>query len=216
MTYYTVYRTQNIVNGHYYFGAHKTKNPYDKYLGSGLLLNRAIRKYGRNSFLKNVCFIFNTAEEAFEKEQELIATYREDPACYNIHEGGQGGFDYINQKVPLEVRQQRQSIIGKQNKGKKYRPMSEEARSNISEAQQRRFQRDGYRTGWHHTEESRRLQSTKAKGRVMSEQTRDLLRTKVIGRKWYNNGQISKRFSPNALVPNGFILGRLMTSPSPK
>jgi len=31
---YTVYKTQNLVNGKYYFGVHKTNNPYDGYLGS--------------------------------------------------------------------------------------------------------------------------------------------------------------------------------------
>ncbi len=97
---YTVYRTQNIVNGRYYFGVHKTKNPYDGYLGSGKILKRAITKYGERAFIKNICFIFANAEEAFAKEFEMIETYRADPLCYNLRQGGSGGFDYINQNVP--------------------------------------------------------------------------------------------------------------------
>lgn len=98
MIYYTVYRTQNIVNGKYYFGVHKTKNPHDGYLGSGRILKRAVAKYGEASFLKNVCFIFDNPEEAFAKEFELIETYREDPLCYNLRQGGSGGFDWINRE----------------------------------------------------------------------------------------------------------------------
>lgn len=98
MTYYTVYRTQNIVNGKYYFGVHKTKNPYDGYLGSGKVLKRAIAKFGEQSFIKNVCFVFDNAEEAFAKEFELIEIYRSDPLCYNLRQGGSGGFDYINRE----------------------------------------------------------------------------------------------------------------------
>jgi hypothetical protein len=97
MIYHTVYRTQNIVNGKYYIGYHKTKNPYDKYLGSGSVFRRAVKKYGEQNFIKNVCFIFDNPEEAFAKEHELIEEYRVDPMCYNLREGGAGGFDWINE-----------------------------------------------------------------------------------------------------------------------
>ena len=93
---YTVYRTQNIANGRYYFGVHKTRAPYDGYLGSGTILMGAVKKYGKQAFIKNVCFVFDNAEEACAKEFELIETYREDPLCYNLRQGGSGGFDYIN------------------------------------------------------------------------------------------------------------------------
>jgi hypothetical protein len=98
MTLYTVYRTQNTVNGKYYFGVHKTDNPHDGYLGSGTLLKRAIAKYGEQTFLKNVCFVFDNPEEAFAKEFELIETYRSDSLCYNLRQGGSGGFDWINRE----------------------------------------------------------------------------------------------------------------------
>ena len=95
--FYTVYRTQNTANGRYYFGVHKTENLYDGYLGSGKVLKAAIRKYGERSFIKNLCFVFDNPEEAFAKEFELIESYRDDPLCYNLRQGGSGGFDYINQ-----------------------------------------------------------------------------------------------------------------------
>src|ERR1035441_2734420 len=103
MIFYTVYRTQNTVNGKYYFGVHKTLNPYDGYLGSGKILKSAVEKYGEQSFIKNVCFIFDTPEKAFAKEFELIDTYRGDPLCYNLRQGGSGGFDYRSEEHTSEL-----------------------------------------------------------------------------------------------------------------
>ena len=51
---YTVYKTVNLVNGKYYIGVHKTDNPYDDYIGSGKLIKRAIKKYGKDSFHKEI------------------------------------------------------------------------------------------------------------------------------------------------------------------
>lgn len=34
-TYYTIYKTTNLINGKIYIGKHQTKDPYDSYLGSG-------------------------------------------------------------------------------------------------------------------------------------------------------------------------------------
>ena len=55
-----------------------------------------MKKYGRYNFTKEVLFQFPSAPEAYAKEVELIQSVRPDPLCYNLHEGGQGGFKYIN------------------------------------------------------------------------------------------------------------------------
>lgn len=94
---HTVYKTTNLVNGKYYFGYHKTKNPQDSYLGSGKYLRNAIAKYGVANFKKDVLFIYLDATSAFGKEAELVEAFRNDPFCMNLREGGAGGFDYINQ-----------------------------------------------------------------------------------------------------------------------
>jgi hypothetical protein len=46
---YTVYRTVNQINQKFYIGVHKTMNPMDNYLGSGKILGRAIKKYGKEN-----------------------------------------------------------------------------------------------------------------------------------------------------------------------
>lgn len=91
---YTVYKTTNQINQKFYIGVHKTKNPNDAYLGSGKHLQQAIRKYGIENFVKEILFCFECAEEAFKMEAELVDP--DNPHCYNIKRGGEGGFDYIN------------------------------------------------------------------------------------------------------------------------
>ena len=92
--YYTIYKTTNKINGKYYIGAHKTDNLDDGYFGSGIILNRAIEKYGIENFKREILFCFNNPEEMWNKEQELVIV---DEFTYNIKSGGDGGFDYINE-----------------------------------------------------------------------------------------------------------------------
>jgi hypothetical protein len=93
---YTVYRTTNKVNGKYYIGVHKTDNPMDEYLGSGKYLKRAIAKYGESNFSKEILLSSHSSDAAFALEYELVEKHRGDPLCYNLRQGGSGGFDFIN------------------------------------------------------------------------------------------------------------------------
>ena len=121
MTYYTVYKTVNLLNGKFYFGVHKTKNPNDEYLGSGTYIKRAVEKYGEQNFRKEVLFIYLDAESAFGKEDELIQCWRGHPLCKNLRKGGSGGFDYINRTglngtwkaQSFEAKQKRVTTVGK-------------------------------------------------------------------------------------------------------
>lgn len=100
---YTVYKTTNLKNNRYYIGAHKTDNPNDDYLGSGLAVKRAIKYYGRDNFIKEVLYVFQTEDEMYQKERELVETHLNDPLCYNLMEGGIGGFNHINSNRHLYI-----------------------------------------------------------------------------------------------------------------
>lgn len=87
-----IYMTINLINGKKYIGKHKGELN-DSYLGSGILLLRAIKKYGKENFKKEILYISKDEKENSIKEKEFIKKYnavnRED--FYNIHEGGNGG-----------------------------------------------------------------------------------------------------------------------------
>lgn len=97
---YLVYKTTNLKNGKIYIGVHKTKDIDDGYLGSGKMLRAAIEKYGRESFAREVLFLFDNENEMLAKEKELVNEefYRR-PDTYNLCEGGQagGGFKFVNE-----------------------------------------------------------------------------------------------------------------------
>ena len=70
---YFVYKITNLINGKYYIGVHKGTK-YDGYLGSGKLIKKAISKYGVENFNKEILFEFNTKDEAYSKEKELVVS----------------------------------------------------------------------------------------------------------------------------------------------
>jgi hypothetical protein len=71
---YIVYKTTNLVNGKFYIGVHKQDFflpiIFDGYLGSGLMLKRAIKKYGEENFIRETLHIFYTAKEAYKKRKK--------------------------------------------------------------------------------------------------------------------------------------------------
>ena len=90
MTKHLVYKTTNLVNGKYYIGVHSCKCNPCRYLGSGVALKKAIRKYGRDNFKRETLREFSTREEAFEYEADIVDKL--DIRSYNITNGGSGTF----------------------------------------------------------------------------------------------------------------------------
>lgn len=89
--------TINLINGKIYFGKHKTKKLNDKYLGSGILLKKAIKKYGQENFKKFILFFCNSEEEMDKWEKFLVNDFTtESKHFYNVNHGGTGGFSYLN------------------------------------------------------------------------------------------------------------------------
>ena len=87
-----IYLTTNLINGKKYIGKHFGAIG-DSYLGSGTLLQRAIAKYGKENFKKEILYISKDEKENSEKEREFIKVYDavKSDMFYNIHEGGDGG-----------------------------------------------------------------------------------------------------------------------------
>jgi group I intron endonuclease len=89
---HTIYLTTNKINGKKYVGQRLDRCDNDKYLGSGKLMLKAIRKYGRENFYRiNIDFALNQ-DEADEKEKFWQLFYGcFNPSGYNIAVGAFGG-----------------------------------------------------------------------------------------------------------------------------
>jgi len=84
---YIVYCTTNSVNNKIYIGVHKTEDPniFDGYIGNGIKIGlpgtyakprtafqAAVKKYGIDKFSRKILYIYDTAEEAYNKEKEIV------------------------------------------------------------------------------------------------------------------------------------------------
>lgn len=92
---------------HIYIGVHKTNNPdvFDGYLGCNTYATRpssyanpetpfqyAVKKYGPSKFKRTILKIFDTPDEAFALEAELVnLEFIKRSDTYNINIGGCGG-----------------------------------------------------------------------------------------------------------------------------
>ena len=100
--FYTIYLTVNKINGKKYIGKHVTKDPQDSYLGSGIILSNAIKKYGKDNFEKHVLYIFESEVEMNLKESELITLdIVNSSEYYNCALGGKGGAIVLFPEHPL-------------------------------------------------------------------------------------------------------------------
>ena len=100
-----IYLTTCLINGKKYIGQHRPgikKKP--GYMGSGLLINRAIKKYGKDNFKREI-IVRGNFNQALLNELEIhyIQLYNAyySPNYYNLHPGGgigSGGFIYKNIK----------------------------------------------------------------------------------------------------------------------
>lgn len=91
--YHYFYKITNTVNGKFYYGVHNTDNLSDGYMGSGVRLHRAFKKYGKENFKKEILLTFNTAADAFKYEKNFISeSLVKDDNCYNCEFGGVGAY----------------------------------------------------------------------------------------------------------------------------
>ena len=102
---YVIYKTTNLVNGKFYIGKHQTNDLNDGYIGSGKLLQRAIKKYGLDQFKTEILEICPTEDHMNLAEKIYVVVDRE--VSYNLCSGGKGGFGYINLNRLWDTEQRR-------------------------------------------------------------------------------------------------------------
>ena len=86
-----VYKTTNLNNGRCYIGK-RTKPIFDEnYFGSGVALQSAIKKYGKENFKVEILGWATSIDELNQLEIDNISLYKSDNHLYNIAKGGDGG-----------------------------------------------------------------------------------------------------------------------------
>ena len=91
MKYHLIYKITNIHTGKIYIGRHSTNKINDSYFGSGRSLKKEVKKLGRDSFKKEILFIFDNPEEMIAKENELLTVEfvtRDDNYNVGVGQGG--------------------------------------------------------------------------------------------------------------------------------
>ena len=97
------YVTKNLINGKFYYGSSTAGNE-QTYLGSSKILEKSIKKYGRQNFEHIPLKYFRTREEAFIFEDRFLKLYKiaQNPMSYNQKNAGKGGRTW--QDFPDEIR----------------------------------------------------------------------------------------------------------------
>jgi len=157
-----IYLTTNMVNGKKYIGLDKKNNP--SYLGSGLMLKRAIAKYGRHNFVKEILQECSSIQELKNAEKMWIRKFDADLSdeFYNLSRGGE-------MNGPTNHSDETKKKISNRNVGKK---MSYESRKKISVANKGKIRSDG-------TREKLRIANI---GKKLSENHKDKISNSLIGR----------------------------------
>lgn len=119
-----LYQITNKLNGKIYIGARSTDTlpELDPYFGSGAILKKAIKKYGRNSFTKSIIQTFESLPELYVAERNMVSAefvMRRD--TYNIEIGGRGGkiwTDALRNKMSdiQKLRYENGTIVWNKNK----------------------------------------------------------------------------------------------------
>lgn len=120
-----IYKITNTLNSKIYIGKDTTSN--SEYFGSGKLINRAIPKYGKENFVKEIIEECSEYNELSSKEKFWIDYYDSTDLNkgYNISKGGDGGDTISNNP-------ERQVIIEKISNKMKNRVFSESHRKSLS------------------------------------------------------------------------------------
>ena len=180
-----IYEIKNKLNGKTYIGQRKcpiNKFPETdtKYMGSGVYIKNAMKKYGIENFEKKIIAISETTESIDILEKVFIKLYRkEGKAEYNMADGGQIRFT-MSEEVKKKLSKSRrnyisnhpESLIEHSNK-MKGRKLSKETRKKISESNK----------GKKMSEESKIKIGERHKGKNLSEETKEKLRQANLGKK---------------------------------
>jgi hypothetical protein len=194
------YKIENTVNGKFYYGVHSTNDLNDNYFGSGKRLRFAIKKYGKENFIKENLLFFEKFNEALEYELKTVnENLIQDPSCYNLKKGGTGG----NNGKGEDWYKQHYSTMGKiawTNSEYKERHRQKQSILWKKLNKQSSWRGSGFK-GKKHTEETK-IKMKLHKNRQLGE------KNSQYGTCWITNEKTNQKIHKGNLIPEGWRLGR--------
>jgi hypothetical protein len=181
-------------------------------MGSGKYLTHAIQKHGIENFTKEILYVFDTPEQMYAKEAELVnENFLVETNTYNLKVGGFGGWDYINNNEELRIAKNKKARKNANKNGALEKAKKAKAElmkdpvyvkqigQKISEANKGK---PGIFKGKNHSQESRKKMSLSSKGKTVGE------KNSQYGTIWITNGQENKKIKKDSIIPSGWYKGR--------
>jgi group I intron endonuclease len=154
-----VYKTTNLLTNKSYVG--KDAHNRSKYLGGGLYLSRAIKRYGKENFLKETLAWCYTKEHLDWLEKFYIQYFNTKvPNGYNISDGGDGGKTGVpgwskglTKETDERIAKYSKALTGKKHSKERREhervshlglTLSTESRIKLSKSLKAKFEKDGH------------------------------------------------------------------------
>ena len=177
---YFIYLTENKIDGKMYIGQHSClyeEQFTDGYLGSGILLQRAINKYGKENFERIILEYADSPEELNELESKYVdEEIMNNNKFYNLKTGGKQN-NVLSKETRIKIgnanRNPSDETRKKKSMARKGIPLSEEIKRKISESEK------GEKSSWfgkHHTEETKEKIKKANTGRYHKEETKEKMK----------------------------------------
>lgn len=201
---YLIYKITNRLNNKIYVGKHKTENKDDDYFGSGLLLERAVQKHGKENFVKEILFDLPTEDDMNQKEADIVdEEFVARLDTYNIRLGGEGGWDAVNSQKSKHRTTARMGSVNRVLRWNNDTTFRQEYGEKLSSSIRLYQSVNGNPfSGRKHTDETKNLLREKMKGRGTGKNN------PAFGKKWITNGVISKMANVDGDIPVGWRVGR--------
>jgi len=184
-----VYLTENLINGKQYVG--QTKKTDTDYFGSGLLMMRAIKKYGRKNFKRETLIECSSQEELDEQEIFWIQALNTlQPNGYNIENGG-NGIDKISKKSKEKM---------------------SEAQKRIWKDPLERQKKINSHRGKKHSEKTKRKISESEKGKFVADKTKQKISKALTGRKLSEKHKINIGKTSEGRIPSTITKNKISNS----